>query len=62
MVSTPNSMEALKVMTDYLEEADKNKSPERVTYLGCAAVCSGLMAIVYELRTLRNSLDAKRAM
>lgn len=61
MVSTPNSMEALKVMTDYLDEADKGRSLARVVYLGCAAVCSGLMAVVYELRTLRGSLDVKRA-
>ncbi len=61
MVSTPNAIEALKVMTDYLDEADKSKQIDRTTYLGFAAVCSGLMAVVYELRSLRSSLDMKRA-
>ncbi len=61
MVSTPNSMEALKVMTDYLDEADKGKSLDRIVYCGCAAVCSGLMAVVYELRSLKGSLDLKKA-
>lgn len=61
MVSTPNSMEALKVMTDYLDEANKGKALDRAVYFGCAAVCSGLMAVVYELRTLRSALEMRSA-
>lgn len=61
MVSTPNSMEALKVMTDYLDEANKGSQPNRSVYYGCAAICSGLMAVVYELRTMRAALEMKKA-
>lgn len=61
MVSTPNAIEALKVMTDYLDEVEKSKQLDRTAYLGFAAVCSGLMAVVYELRSLRNALEMKRA-
>lgn len=61
MVSTPNSMEALKVMTDYLDEAKKGTPLDPSVYFGCAAICSGLMAVVYELRTMRAALETKRA-
>jgi hypothetical protein len=54
-------MEALKVMTDYLDEANKGGPLERSVYFGCAAICSGLMAVVYELRTMRSALEMKRA-
>ncbi len=61
MVSRPNSMEALKVMTDYLDEAsDKEKSLEMIIYYSSAAICSGLMAVVYELRSLKAE-DLKKA-
>ena len=54
-------MEALKVMTDYLDSASKpGNSPDQIRYFGNAAICSGLMAVVYELRKLRGELEHKK--
>lgn len=59
MVSTPDSMEALKVMTDYLEMVEKKSKTDPTNYLRDAAICSGLMAIVYELRKLRIEMEKR---
>ena len=57
MASKPDSMEALKIMTDYLHKAEglQNRQ-EPAAYYGYAAICSGLAAVVYELRTLKEAL------
>jgi hypothetical protein len=61
MASTPDSMEALKVMTDYLDSAAKpDNTLEQVRHYGNAAICSGLMAVVYELRKLRLEMEKRR--
>ena len=54
MASQPNSMEALKIMTDYLRTMEQHDDPS--VYFRCAAICSGLAAVVYELRTLKETL------
>ncbi|MDE2181382.1 MAG: hypothetical protein KGJ78_00010 [Alphaproteobacteria bacterium] len=60
MVSMPDSMEALKVMTDYLDKAaEQDGAGDRADYFGHAAICSGLMAIVYELRRMRAEIEKK---
>ncbi len=56
MTSKPDSMEALKIMTDYLGKIEKHEDPS--VYLRCAAMCSGLAAVVYELRSLKEVLTA----
>ena len=57
MTSKPDSMEALKIMADYLRniEAHEDKS----VYFRCAAMCAGLSAVVYELRALKDAVTAK---
>jgi len=59
MCSQPDSMEALKVMTDYLHNMEQHDDPS--VYFRCAAICSGLAAVVYELRTLKEALARSRA-
>lgn len=58
MTSKPDSMEALKIMTDYLSQIEKHEDP--TVYLRCAAMCSGLAAVVYELRALKEVVSADR--
>jgi hypothetical protein len=57
MTSKPDSMEALKIMGDYLAAIEKHE--DQTVYLRCAAMCSGLSAVVYELRALREAVTAK---
>ena len=57
MTSKPDSMEALKIMGDYLRAIEKHQ--DQSVYLRCAAMCSGLSAVVYELRALREAVAAK---
>jgi hypothetical protein len=57
MSSKPDPMEALKIMTDYLSQIEKHQDPS--VYFRCAAMCSGLAAIVYELQAIKEVLAAK---
>jgi hypothetical protein len=57
MTSKPDSMEALKLMGDYLHNIEKHQDPS--VYFRCAAVCAGLSAIVYELKALKDAVTAK---
>jgi hypothetical protein len=57
MTSRPDSMEALKIMGDYLRNIEKHEDPS--VFFRCAAMCAGLSAVVYELRALREALAAK---
>lgn len=55
MTSKPDSMEALKIMADYLRNIEKHEDTS--VYFRCAAMCAGLSAIVYELRSLREAVS-----
>ncbi|HUO99549.1 MAG TPA: hypothetical protein VMU01_12830 [Rhizomicrobium sp.] len=57
MSSKPDSMEALKIMADYLRTIEKHE--DQSVYFRCAAMCAGLSAIVYELRSLKEALAAR---
>jgi hypothetical protein len=57
MTSKPDSMEALKIMSDYLRSIEKHE--DQSVYYRCAAMCAGLSAVVYELRALREAVAAK---
>jgi len=57
MTSKPDSMEALKIMGDYLSSIEKHE--DKSVYFRCAAICAGLSAIVYELKALRETVAAK---
>jgi len=57
MASKPDSMEALKIMADYLRAIEKHE--DQSVYFRCAAMCAGLSAVVYELRSLKEALTAK---
>lgn len=57
MTSKPDSMEALKIMSDYLRNIEKHE--DQSVYFRCAAMCAGLSAVVYELRALRETVAAK---
>lgn len=57
MTSKPDSMEALKIMGDYLRAIEKHE--DQSVYFRCAAMCAGLSAIVYELKALREAVAAK---
>lgn len=58
MSSKPDSMEALKLMADYLSRIEKHQ--DATVYYRCAAMCAGLSAVVYELRSLKEVVE-KRA-
>jgi len=58
MSSKPDSMEALKIMADYLRTIEKHE--DQSVYFRCAAMCAGLSAIVYELRSLKEALAARK--
>jgi hypothetical protein len=57
MSSRPDSMEALKIMSDYLRSIEKHE--DQSVYFRCAAMCAGLSAVVYELKALREAVTAK---
>ena len=57
MTSKPDSMEALKIMADYLRTIEKHE--DQSVYFRCAAICAGMSAVVYELRSLKEALAAK---
>jgi hypothetical protein len=57
MTSKPDSMEALKIMSDYLAAIEKHE--DQSVYYRCAAMCAGLSAVVYELKALREAVAAK---
>lgn len=57
MTSKPDSMEALKIMSDYLSAIEKHE--DQSVYFRCAAMCAGLSAVVYELKALREAVMAK---
>jgi hypothetical protein len=56
MSSRPDSMEALKIMSDYLHSIEKHE--DQSVYFRCAAMCAGLSAVVYELKALREAVTA----
>jgi len=57
MTSKPDSMEALKIMSDYLRNIERHE--DQSVYFRCAAMCAGLSAVVYELRALREVVTAR---
>jgi len=57
MTSKPDSMEALKIMADYLRNIEAHE--DQSVYFRCAAMCAGLSAVVYELRALKELLASK---
>jgi hypothetical protein len=57
MSSKPDSLEALKIMGDYLRSIEKHE--DQSVYFRCAAMCAGLSAIVYELRALKDVIEKK---
>jgi len=57
MTSKPDSMEALKLMGDYLHKIEKHE--DQSVFYRCAAMCAGLSAVVYELKALRETVAAK---
>lgn len=57
MTSRPDSMEALKIMNDYLSAIEKHE--DQSVYYRCAAMCAGLSAVVYELKALRDAVAQK---
>jgi hypothetical protein len=57
MTSKPDSMEALKLMGDYLRRIEDHQ--DQTVFFRCAAMCAGLSAIVYELKALKDAVTAK---